>query len=162
MIRTSCSMSRGSRPTTNSARSSMAPTTALVFQFRLASPQPCRPSWSVRTLTRIQFRSSALTTRVWRAVMRTQGSFSSCGADHGKKPLRLRPTLCLDRLIRVYYHRMDRTALECFVALAEELHFHRAADRCHISQPAMSQQIRRLEGELDVRLAHRTKRAGSL
>ena len=57
---------------------------------------------------------------------------------------------------------MDRVALECFVALAEELHFHRAADRCHISQPAMSQQIRRLEQELDVRLAHRTKRVVSL
>jgi len=57
---------------------------------------------------------------------------------------------------------VDRVALECFVALAEELHFHRAADRCHISQPAMSQQIRRLEQELDVRLAHRTKRVVSL
>lgn len=57
---------------------------------------------------------------------------------------------------------MDRVALECFVALAEELHFHRAADRCHISQPAMSQQIRKLEQELDVRLAHRTKRVVSL
>ncbi|MET7637673.1 LysR family transcriptional regulator [Streptomyces sp. NPDC005438] len=57
---------------------------------------------------------------------------------------------------------MDRFALECFVALAEELHFHRAAERCHISQPAMSQQIRRLEKELDVRLAHRNKRTVSL
>lgn len=57
---------------------------------------------------------------------------------------------------------MDRAALECFVALAEELHFHRAAERCHISQPAMSQQIRKLERELDVRLAHRTKRTVSL
>jgi DNA-binding transcriptional LysR family regulator len=57
---------------------------------------------------------------------------------------------------------MDRAALECFVALAEELHFHRAAERCHISQPAMSQQIRKLELELDVRLAHRTKRTVSL
>jgi DNA-binding transcriptional LysR family regulator len=57
---------------------------------------------------------------------------------------------------------MDRTGLDCFVALAEELHFHRAAERCHISQPAMSQQIRRLEKELDVRLAYRTKRNVSL
>lgn len=57
---------------------------------------------------------------------------------------------------------MDRVTLECFVALAEELHFHRAAERCHISQPAMSQQIRKLEGQLGVRLAHRTKRSVSL
>jgi DNA-binding transcriptional LysR family regulator len=57
---------------------------------------------------------------------------------------------------------VDRVALECFVSLAEELHFGRAAERCHISQPAMSQQIRRLEQELDVRLAHRNKRMVAL
>ncbi|MGP4018785.1 LysR family transcriptional regulator [Saccharopolyspora sp. 5N708] len=57
---------------------------------------------------------------------------------------------------------MDRSSLECFVALAEELHFHRAAERCHISQPAMSQQIRKLERQLGLRLAHRTKRTVSL
>lgn len=57
---------------------------------------------------------------------------------------------------------MDRFRLECFVALAEELHFHRAAERCHISQPAMSQQIRALEHELGVSLAHRTRRSVSL
>jgi DNA-binding transcriptional LysR family regulator len=53
---------------------------------------------------------------------------------------------------------VDRFRLECFVALAEELHFHRAAERCHVSQPAMSQQVRNLERELGVQLAHRTKR----
>lgn len=57
---------------------------------------------------------------------------------------------------------MDRTGLECFVALADELHFGRAAERCHISQPAMSQQIRRLEQTIGVRLAHRNKRMVSL
>ncbi|MCW2779772.1 MAG: transcriptional regulator, LysR family [Marmoricola sp.] len=57
---------------------------------------------------------------------------------------------------------MDTFRLECFVALAEELHFHRAAERCHITQPAMSQQIRRLEEELGVQVATRTKRSVSL
>jgi DNA-binding transcriptional LysR family regulator len=57
---------------------------------------------------------------------------------------------------------MDRAGLQCFVALADELHFGRAAERCHMSQPAMSQQIRRLEQELNVRLAHRNKRMVSL
>jgi len=57
---------------------------------------------------------------------------------------------------------MNRHRLECFIALAEELHFHRAAARCHISQPAMSQQIKQLETELRVQLAIRSKRAVAL
>ena len=53
---------------------------------------------------------------------------------------------------------MERRSLECFVALAEELHFHRAAERCHISQPGISQQLRRLESALDVQLLIRSSR----
>ncbi|WP_415853539.1 LysR substrate-binding domain-containing protein [Sinomonas sp. G460-2] len=53
---------------------------------------------------------------------------------------------------------MDFRELEVFRAVAEDLHFGRAAERLYVTQSAVSQQLRRLEDELGLLLFHRTSR----
>jgi len=57
---------------------------------------------------------------------------------------------------------MDVRSLSCFVAVAEELHFHRAAKRVFLSQPAFSARIRSLEDEVGVTLLERDRRRVTL
>ena len=57
---------------------------------------------------------------------------------------------------------MNSTQLSCFLAVAETLSFAKAAENLNITQPAVTQQIRSLEDELNVRLFNRTTRSVSL
>ncbi|MBS1943437.1 MAG: LysR family transcriptional regulator, partial [Bacteroidetes bacterium] len=57
---------------------------------------------------------------------------------------------------------MELRHLRCFMAVAEELHFGRAAERLHVDQSPLSRTVKELEEELDARLFVRTTRSTQL
>ncbi|MBC7367715.1 MAG: LysR family transcriptional regulator, partial [Undibacterium sp.] len=57
---------------------------------------------------------------------------------------------------------MELHQLRYFLAVARTRNFSRAAEQCRVAQPSLSQQIMKLEGELEERLFERNKRAVSL
>ncbi|WID97883.1 LysR substrate-binding domain-containing protein [Bosea vestrisii] len=57
---------------------------------------------------------------------------------------------------------IETRLLRQFIAVAEELNFHRAAERLHMAQPPLSQAIRKLENALGLRLFERSNRSVTL
>lgn len=57
---------------------------------------------------------------------------------------------------------MELRQLRSFIAVSEELHVQRAARRVNLSQPALSHQIKALEGEVGITLLDRDRRSVAL
>src|ERR1700746_1654753 len=57
---------------------------------------------------------------------------------------------------------MELRQIRSFLSIAETLHFGRTAEMIHLSQPALSLQIRALEEEIGVRLLERNRRKTTL
>src|SRR3984885_13457733 len=92
------------------------------------------------------------------------GSLSSCSHADYTPALSICEIVCLllcDKNCK-YTHEMELRQIRSFLSIAQTLHFGRTADLIHLSQPALSLQIRALEEEVGLRLFERNRRKTTL